>query len=142
MYGSTMNLSLAENDGKYELGYQYKDSNGIDMNHNIKSDSYQKLISEAIRSFNTNYSNQMRKLEEDKKAKETEKKQDNDSEKIAQLEKQIKELIAENDKLKINNKILQHRMDDTVNQTMKKKEENPTKTKHYDPLQELFDLFL
>lgn len=142
MYGSTMNVSLTENDGKYELGYQYKDSSGIDMNHNIKSDNYQKLISEVIQSFKTNYANQMKKLEESKKAEETEKKQDDNSIKIAQLEKQIKELTAENDKLKINNKILQRRMDDTINQTMEKKEENPVKTKHYDPLQELFNLFL
>ena len=37
----------------YADNIKYKDSNGIDMNHNIKSDSYQKLMSEAIRSFNT-----------------------------------------------------------------------------------------
>ena len=143
MYGSTMNCSWTENDGKFELGYQYKDSNGVDINRNVKSNSYSDLINKTINSFKNDYINQTKKIEEAKKKSEkVEEKQDARDAKIAQLEKKLQELIAENDSLKANNKILQRRADDAVNKTMNKKEEKASsKTEAVDPFEELFNLF-
>ena len=120
MYGSTMNWSLTENDGQYELGLSYNDSSGIDIDHTIQSDNFSSLVNDTIKVFKKEYAQQTKRIAEEIKKQlnntpeKNEKKNEKDDYTI-KLEKIIQDLKKENASLKLNNEVLQRRAEDMMN---------------------------
>ena len=148
MFGSTMNWSLTENDGKYAVGMHYKDSSGINIEHNCEDDSLTGLIDSVFKNFKTDYAKQSKALaakakreaekkseleNEDKPANKTE------AEIIKELKETIKTLQNDNNNLRVSNKILQRRADDAVNEKLNKKSNAPLKVE--DPFEDFLSMF-
>ena len=151
MYGSTMNWSLTENDGQYELGLRYKDSNGIDIDHQIEDDDLSSLVKKVYKDFSKDYIKQAKVLKAaaaEKAKKEAEKKSELEDSKPESMEDKgynelrakIRQLEQENNALKINNKILQRRADDAVNEQLNKKKSNAPFDIE-DPFEDLTSIF-
>ena len=157
MYGSTMNWSMTENDGKYELGLSYKDSSGVDVNHHLMADDLSSLVHQAINGFQHEYLTQRKQLakkaeEEKKAAEQAEKEELNNNSKSVEdnknkkdnytlkLEQIIQQLQKENQSLKIDNEVLQRRTEKMMNE----REEASQKSKYQDAfdLEELLQYFL
>ena len=144
MYGSTMNWSMTENDGKYELGLRYKDSSGVDIDRNFQSDDMTSLVNDVFKAFKKEHAAQTKKIAEAAAAKEKKKSEEVEAKKkkddyTLQLEKIIKDLTEENNSLKADNAILQRRADDAVNKKPKSnaKVEAPAK----DPFDDFFKIW-
>ena len=143
MYGSTMNWSMTENDGNYELGLRYKDSNGVDIDHNFQSDDLGLLVSDAFKTFKKEHAAQTKKITEATAAKEKKKSEKVETKKkddyTLQLEKIIEDLTEENNSLKADNIVLQRRIDDVVNKKPKSDKKANVSTK--DPLSDFFEFW-
>lgn len=124
MYGTTMNCSLVENDGKYELGIKYTDSDGIDIDYTTESEDVLSLIEDAYEAIANQYEDQKRSLEEPDEKFEEESEKPQKDEYTLQLEKIIEDLTIENNSLKTDLDILQRRADDAVNEKLNNKKPN------------------
>lgn len=125
--GVTVNCSMVEQDGKYEIGFHYKDSDGINVEKKANGEDYESLIydifDDVLEDISKQQAAQKKKVEEKKDPY------------VAQLEKIIEDLTYENNSLKTDLNILQKRADEAVNKKAPKVEAKkaPVKeTKKYD----------
>ena len=132
-----MAYSFIENDGMYEMNFNYEDEKGIKINRDIAGNDSQEMIRELSKDINKELTQQYLKLEQAKKNdKSDEKVEEKDA--IAKLKQTIKELKEENVCLKSDMQILQQRADDAVNKLMQMEEE---KQSEEDELISLFKRF-
>lgn len=132
-----MVYSFIENDGMYEMNFNYEDEKGIKINRDIAGNDSQEMIRELSKDINKELTQQYLKLEQAKKNdKSDEKVEEKDA--IAKLKQTIKELKEENVCLKSDMQILQQRADDAVNKLMQMEEE---KQSEEDELISLFKHF-
>lgn len=132
-----MAYSFIENDGMYEMNFNYEDEKGIKINRDIAGNDSQEMIRELSKDINKELTQQYLKLEQAKKNdKSDEKVEEKDA--IAKLKQTIKELKEENVCLKSDMQILQQRADDAVNKLMQMEEE---KQSEEDELISLFKQF-
>lgn len=121
----TKNLKVAcsfvENDGTYEINFDYADNDGIAVKKGIKGDNPRKMLNELQQDITRDLIQQTKNLkqakENDKSDKNVEKKDD-----INQLKQTIKELTQQNYSLKADLQTLQRRADDAVNKLMQLEE--------------------
>ena len=114
--GMTISCSMIENDGQYEVGFSYKDSDDIEFDETYEGDDLEDILEDLANDAVASLIEQrlgMPQEEEEKSEEEAEK-----DEYTLQLEKIIEDLTAENNSLKTDVKILQRRADDAVNKTM------------------------
>lgn len=116
--GVTINCSVVEQDGEYEVGFNYSDSDGLDIEANLDGDDVEEVLDELVNIIVDEYTDF---LAEKTKQAEEEKESDEEAEDtyVRQLEKIIEDLTAENNSLKTDNDILQRRADDAVNNSLK-----------------------
>jgi chromosome segregation ATPase len=132
-----MAYSFIENDGMYEMNFNYEDKKGIKINRDFAGNDLQEMIRELTKDINEELTQQSLKLEQAKKNdKSDEKVEEKDA--IAKLKQTIKELKEENVCLKSDMQILQQRADDAVNKLMQMEEE---KQSEEDELISLFKQF-
>lgn len=132
-----MAYSFIENDGMYEMNFNYEDEKGIKINRDIAGNDSQEMIRELSKDINKELTQQYLKLEQAKKNdKSDEKVEEKDA--ITKLKQTIKELKEENVCLKSDMQILQQRADDAVNKLMQMEEE---KQSEEDELISLFKRF-
>lgn len=132
-----MAYSFIENDGMYEMNFNYEDEKGIKINRDIAGNDSQEMIRELSKDINKELTQQYLKLEQAKKNdKSDEKVEEKDA--IAKLKQTIKELKEENVCLKSDMQILQQRADDAVNKLIQMEEE---KQSEEDELISLFKRF-
>ena len=114
--GMTISCSMIENDGQYEVGFSYKDSDDIEFDETYEGDDLEDILEDLANDAVASLIEQrlgMPQEEEEKSEEEAEK-----DEYTLQLEKIIEDLTAENNSLKTDVKILQRRADDAVNKIM------------------------
>ena len=132
-----MAYSFIENDGMYELNFNYEDKKGIKINRDVAGNDLQEMIRELTKDINKELTQQSLKLEQAKKNDKSDEKVE-EKDVIAKLKQTIKELKEENVCLKSDMQILQQRADDAVNKLMQMEEENQSEE---DELISLFKQF-
>lgn len=121
----TKNLKVAcsfvENDGAYEINFDYADNDGIAVKKGIKGDNPRKMLNELQQDITRDLIQQTKNL---KQAKENDKSDKNVEKEdyINQLKQTVKELTQQNNSLKADLQILQRRADDAVNKLMQLEE--------------------
>lgn len=140
-YGLTLNYSMVEQDGKYEMGFHYNDTTGIDVDKSVAGNDPEDMIYELAADVVAEITEQGQKQLEQAQKEEESKKQAEEDKYVEQLEKIIEDLTAENNSLKVDLNILQRRADDAVKESVEKKDSKKKKSKKivYQPIFDLFD---
>ena len=105
-----VNISICGTDGDYEANFKCKTNDGIDIDYTIAGEDIISMLEEMLDDVTQEMCEQVLR-EEEKEVEES----DEEDEYIAQLEKIVEDLMAENRSLKTDNDILQRRADDAVN---------------------------
>jgi chromosome segregation ATPase len=132
-----MAYSFIENDGMYEMNFNYEDKKGIKINRDFAGNDLQEMIRELTKDIDKELTQQRLKLEQAKKNDKSDEKVE-EKDVITKLKQTIKELKEENVCLKSDMQILQQRADDAVNKLMQMEEE---KQSEEDELISLFKQF-
>lgn len=118
--GWTIKCSLVGQDDTYKMKFNYKDSDGINVNQEAAGNDPESVVYQLANDAIADIIKQQKVLEE-KVPEEPEKKvEEHDDNYIAQLEKIIEDLTYENNSLKTDLNILQRRADDAVNREAQK----------------------
>lgn len=126
--GMTINMSMVEQDGKYNLGFNWNSSDGFKINREISGEDPEQAIDEllgaVIEELIEHYSKE-EEIEEDKEPASEE-----ESNYVKQLEKTIELLKKENNSLKVDKNVMQRRINNLVNEKKVKepKEEKEIKS--------------
>jgi chromosome segregation ATPase len=132
-----MAYSFIENDGMYEMNFNYEDKKGIKINRDFAGNDLQEMIRELTKDIDKELTQQRLKLEQAKKNDKSDEKVE-EKDVITKLKQTIKELKEENVCLKSDMQILQQRADDAVNKLIQMEEE---KQSEEDELISLFKQF-
>lgn len=125
--GWTIKCSLVGQDDTYKMKFNYKDSDGINVNQEAAGNDPESVVYQLANDAIADIIKQQKVLEEkvpeepEKKVEEPKKKvEEKEDNYTAQLEKIIEDLTYENNSLKTDLNILQRRADDAVNREAQK----------------------
>ena len=118
--GVTISCSMIENDGQYKVGFNYKDSNGLEFDNTYEGEDPEEMIEDLFDDvLNEIVASQLEPTQEEEKSEEEVEKDAY----IIELEKMIAKLQEDNKSLKTDIDILQRRADDAVNKSLNNKKD-------------------
>ena len=112
--GMTISCSMVENDGEYQLGFKYQDTNDIEFDEVYEGNDLEEILEDLANDATQSIIEQLAAAQEGEEKEEKSEEEVEKDEYTLQLEKLIEELKAENRSLKTDVAILQRRADDAV----------------------------
>lgn len=115
-YGMDLNFSLVSNgENDYQLGMRFTDSEGTDVSSDVTTDDLSEGVNAIITEIMTGVTDQKKKVikEEEQKGRD--------------LQEYISELEGQIESLKIDNQVLENRVQTLMGDASKKEEKKPAK---------------